>query len=92
MERGAEQATVHGVAKELDTAQPLNNKNNIKKTMVGVFFCELLPTSGMLVVFLNDFKSYLYTKTTKTMCFICYKYYSEFLLAYPIFLSLPLGK
>ena len=58
--------------------------------MVGVFFCELLPTFGMLMVFLNDSKSYLYTKTAKAMCFICY--YSEFLVAYPIFLSLPLGK
>ena len=58
MDRGAWRAPVHGVAKELDTTQPLNNNTPGKLFSPRLGFCNfkiktMLPTS------------YLYTVTQK---------------------------
>ena len=37
MDRGAWRATVHGVPKELDTTQQLNNNNQILKDLAAAF-------------------------------------------------------
>ena len=74
MDRAAQQATVHGVVKELDTTQRLNNKNNNIHCTTSSYFCYFhvnflhCLVSSIKVVNTQNFESVVFGEVHKVRC------------------------